>query len=588
MMGSNKTYATLLFLSGAAIAACTAVAPVDDGGSSASATSGGTGGDDTVSVGIGVGSGGSCGISCSNDFHAIVDCNGAVVEVCGDKEGCDNETVTCNNACEAAKSNQQSVGCEYYATDMQSSSKNYCFAAIVANTWNTPVKLAVEYQNNNLPIENFARIPSGQGAAVTYGSYDLANGLPPGEVAILFLTGVQGASPNCPVVPATADAQVTGTGVGHSFRITSDVPVVAYQINPYGGGSTAVTGSSLLLPVSVWDTNYIAASAYDVGAQPPSMNIIASEDNTTVTMVPVAAVSGGNGLPSGAQNQPMVFTIHKGQNAQFTQVAPLTGSVISTDKPVGFMAGSPCMNIPNKGVSYCDHGEQMIPPVQALGSEYVGVMHRPRISEPGIWRLIGAVDGTQLSWSSNVGGPVTINRGQSIEFETGIPFVVSAQDDAHPFILFAHMSGAAWPKLTKEGFGDPESVISVPPQQYMSRYVFFTDPTIPETNLVVVRTKNSDNTFSDVTLDCLGVLSGWQAVGDYEWTRTDLSTGDFESVGNCGNGRHEISSEGRFGLWIWGWGTPETSFFTKRVSYGYPGGMNVQPINKVVIAPIPK
>ncbi|MFP6683470.1 MAG: IgGFc-binding protein, partial [Polyangiaceae bacterium] len=439
-----------------------------------------------------------------------------------------------------------------------------------------------------LPTASFSRIPSGQGASVTYGNYDPVIGLPPGEVAILFLAGVQGSPPQCPVVPAMGDAQVTGTGVGNSFRITSDVPVVAYQINPYGGGSTAVTGSSLLLPVSVWDTNYIAANAYNVGAQPPSMNIIASQDNTTVTMVPVAAVSGGGGLPSGAQNQPMAFTIHKGQHAQFTQLAPLTGSVISADKPVGFMAGAPCMNIPAKNVFYCDHGEQMLPPVQALGSEYVGVMHRPRISEPAIWRLIGAVDGTQLTWSSDVGGPQTLNQGQSIEFETGTPFVVKAQDGDHPFILFTHMAGATWSKLPIEGYGDPESVISVPPQQYMSRYVFFTDPTIPETNLVIVRSKNPDNSFSDVTLDCLGVLSGWQPVGDYEWTRTDLSTGDFQSVGNCGNGRHEMSSDGRFGLWIWGWGSPETSTFTKRVSYGYPGGMNVQPINKVVIPPDPK
>ncbi|MFP6687151.1 MAG: hypothetical protein VB934_20695, partial [Polyangiaceae bacterium] len=125
MMGSNKTYATLLFLSGAAIAACTAVTPVDDGGisNSAAATSGGTGGampstvssggNDVVSVGIGVGSGGSCGISCSNDFHAIVDCNGNIGQTCSEKEGCDNETVTCMNACAAAESNQQSVGCEY-------------------------------------------------------------------------------------------------------------------------------------------------------------------------------------------------------------------------------------------------------------------------------------------------------------------------------------------------------------------------------------------------------------------------------------------------------------------------------------------
>jgi hypothetical protein len=56
----------------------------------------------------------------------------------------------------------------------------------------------------------------------------------------------------------------------------------------------------------------------------------------------------------------------------------------------------------------------------------------------------------------------------------------------------------------------------------------------------------------------------------------------------CDNGRHQISSPSPFGLWVWGWGTPETSSFTANVSYGYPGGMNVQPINTVVIPPMPK
>ena len=52
----------------------------------------------------------------------------------------------------------------------------------------------------------------------------------------------------------------------------------------------------------------------------------------------------------------------------------------------------------------------------------------------------------------------------------------------------------------------------------------------------------------------------------------------------CGpNGRHEIHSDAPFGLQVWGWGTPLTTTFSQDVSYGYPGGMNVAPINDVVI-----
>ena len=73
-----------------------------------------------------------------------------------------------------------------------------------------------------------------------------------------------------------------------------------------------------------------------------------------------------------------------------------------------------------------------------------------------------------------------------------------------------------------------------------------------------------------------------------EWTRADLITKNFSNVGMCSSGRHEIKSNAPFGLWVWGWGTPETTTFTGNVSYGYPAGMNVQPINKVVIPPVPR
>ena len=39
--------------------------------------------------------------------------------------------------------------------------------------------------------------------------------------------------------------------------------------------------------------------------------------------------------------------------------------------------------------------------------------------------------------------------------------------------------------------GDPEFVNVIPPAEYLSSYVFFTDPTYPETDLVVVRTLGS-------------------------------------------------------------------------------------------------
>ena len=65
-------------------------------------------------------------------------------------------------------------------------------------------------------------------------------------------------------------------------------------------------------------------------------------------------------------------------------------------------------------------------------------------------------------------------------------------------------------------------------------------------------------------------------------------TGNFQKVGNCDNGRHEMKSNGPVGLTVWGWGSDATlGFQTTYVSYAYPAGASVKPVNTVVIQPTP-
>jgi hypothetical protein len=524
----------------------------------------------------------SCANTCSDDLRSVVDCNGNTVQACAASDQCDTSAIECTNACAAAEANHRSVGCDYYATYMDSEIPQYCFAVFVSNTWTTPAHVSVEYNGQSMPVTSFTRTPVGTGPGLTLSAYDAAAGIMPKDVAVLFLGGGQGSAPMCPVAAAVTSPSITGTGIAHSFHLTTDVPVVATEINPYGGGSAAVTAASLLLPTSVWDMSYVAVnvSPADIGYN-PSMNIIARDDNTVVTMTPVADVTPGGGVPAGTAGTPMTINLNKGEQAQITQAAELTGSSITSNKPIGFMAGQPCMRWPT-GTSYCDHGEQMVPPVHALGSSYVGVMYRPRVAaETSTWyRLVGAVDGTELVYSTPVGGPAVLNKGQTLVFETGTPFTVQAQDGDHPFMMFTYMASS---QHFGDGYGDPDFVLDVSPAQFLSSYVFFTDPTYPETNLVIIRAPDSGGQFHEVVLDCMGPVTGWQSVGAYQWARADLMTGDFHGVGACSTGRHEIHSDALFGLQVWGWGTPMTSTFTENVSYGYPGGMNVAPINQVVI-----
>ena len=109
----------LVFLLAAALhgAGCSAagndqVAAGSGGGAGASGT--GAGGSSLTITGAGGGA--SCsGNHCSSDLHSLVDCDGKVIITCPSDQGC--TPTGCVEACDAAKANKSSVGCDYYAVN---------------------------------------------------------------------------------------------------------------------------------------------------------------------------------------------------------------------------------------------------------------------------------------------------------------------------------------------------------------------------------------------------------------------------------------------------------------------------------------
>ncbi len=565
-----------------------------------------------------------CDVHCSSDLHTLLDCNGNVVKTCPADQGCSG--TSCVPACNSATANKSSIGCDYYvptpsvfvptAGNSGPNPAGACFAAFVANTWTTPVTLSVDYGSQSLDPATFAYVPAGTGTTTTYAP--LSGGqIPAGGVAILFLDADPVVDPTsqsnfaCPTgvnAAVTTDSAVHGTGIGTAFHLTTSAPVVAYDIFPFGGGQSAVTSATLLLPTSVWDTNYVAVDAYaasqiTMGEGQPWIQFVAQQDGTTVTIVPTANIAAGSGVSGAAMGTVATYTLQQGQLLQFSEPDELQGSVVQSNHPIGAWGGHTCLDI-DVMTPYCDSAHQQIPPVRALGYEYVAVRYRNRFAgmeESPPWRVVGAVDGTNLTYepAAPAGAPFSLSLGQTVQFDTNGPFVVRSQDSKHPFYMSAHMTGANTmnPSMS-DGRGDPEFVNVVPPAQYLSSYVFFTDPTYSETNLVLVRARGSSG-FQDVILDCLGgPVTGWQPAdssGVYQYTRIDLVTGNFQPQGNCNNGRHEITSKAPFGLTVWGWGSAATGgglgqggTNTQYVSYAYPAGASVQPINTVVVPPTPQ
>jgi hypothetical protein len=549
------------------------------------------------------------------------------LEQCQESEAGDASGASCVNPCLDSLGNDTSNGCEFFAVEMDTTDEaaGVCYAVFVVNQWKTgePAKIEVSQGATVLPIQQFARIPSGTGTGITYGAYDPSVGLPTNQIAILFLSrdpaGPSDTTPtdpralaNCPpgVQPAiAADASLHGTGIGKAFHLKTNVPVVAYQMLPYGGGSARVTGSTLLVPTNAWDVNYVVADAYSAPpliTEPragPTTVVIAGTDGTNVTVKPSRTIVPGPGVAGTPAGTSVSYKLDEGQYLQFTQLEELTGTAVQSDKPVAVIGGSTLIDIPLSSPR-ADTAEQMLPPVRALGSEYVAVRYRSRSAaeESVPWRIVGVVNGTKLTFdpAAPTGAPADVSAQQLVEFDSPGPFVVRSQDAEHPFYLASYMTGG---EPFNSGTGDPEFVNVVPPAQYLPRYTFFTDPTYPETNLVVVRTTDpATGKMPDVTLDCAGVLSGWTAVdaaGTFQMTRVDLSTGNFQGVGGCDNGVHVIgaaSNTASVGVTVWGWGNDITwptdniqagdeqnPLFTRWVSYGYPAGANFKPLNSAVL-----
>jgi IgGFc binding protein len=553
---------------------------------------------------------GPCGPRCSADLHDILGCDGSIVRTCPPTEGCSPDG-KCLPACESATVNKSTVGCDYYSVDpaTDGEANGSCFAAYIANTWSGPVKLGLDYAGTSIPLDNLAVTPSGSGASLTYSP--LVGGmLPAGQLAILFLNDSPVSSAlfhvGCPagVTAAVTDmptsSEVT-TILNASFHITSSAPVVAYDIFPYGGASASITSATLLVPTSAWGTNYLAVDSFAVSeisapdAQ-PFIQIAANQDDTQVTLSPTAAIVGGSGVAPAAMGVPVTYTLNSGQVLQLEQRAELNGTPIQSNKPVGVWGGNSCMTI-NLGDKACDSGHQELFPISALGYEYAAVRYRPRDpaypGEAPPWRIMGSTDGTTLTYDPPrppPGAPTTLDSGELVVFYSPGPFVVKSQDNEHPFYMAAHMGGQNFGgglSLSPDGgtrypSGDPEHVNIVPPQQYLTGYVFMTDPTYGNTNLVLVRQKTK-GLFEDVELDCLsGPVPTWNPIGtsgDYEYAWVDLVV-DGAGQGACKNGYHTMTSKAPFGLTVWGW--------DQFVSYAYPAGASVRPINAVVVPPAPK
>jgi hypothetical protein len=396
-----------------------------DGGGDASVSDSPNGSDGPI---FGFDSSGDTGpggcTTCSADLHEVLTCgsNPSVVQTCTGNTGCGPNG--CIPACDAAAANKSSIGCDYYAIPSDAWSTTYnsggaagnCFAAFVNNNWSTDMNVTLVWKGQTINGNNYAYLPQGSGNSITYQKIP-STGIPPNSMAIVFLNdykpGQGTLKCNCPssvqAAVSSEDMVIHSTSISNAIEIKTDVPAVVYDIYPYGGATSYISSATLLLPTTAWDTNYVATTMSNYAPFPPGIDLIAQQDNTQVTVLPTQNIVGGGGVASATKNSPVTYTINKGQTVHIMQPpdsggVDLTGSIIQSNVPVGVWGEHFCM------VS----------------------------NDPPPWRILGAVNGTTLTYDPPVSGaPTTLNEGQLLEFTGPGAFHVKAQDDQHPFYLAA-------------------------------------------------------------------------------------------------------------------------------------------------------
>jgi hypothetical protein len=536
-------------------------------------------------------------VGCSRDLHGTVDQSGRLVETCAPDQACKDGV--CVAACQAVASLRGNVGCDFLvARSPLVTYPTSCFAVFIANNWGKAVRIAVSRDTLAYNIDQFARV-SVPGKTETGWPTIPPDGLPAEQVAVLFLEGGPKQIRGCPV-EAAVDTYTTieQTGRGQAWHIVTDSPVSVYDIVPYGGADSDIPSAELVLPTTTFSDNYVAVvPMFRLTSRRISIpasqwaQIIAAENDTEVKIVSRADLPSGNGVSAASKNSVATYTLSAGEVIQWNREdgkeMEMTGSIISSNRPVGFVGGNEylCIDSSTSNIGGCDSAHQQIPPVNALGSRYVIAPHPNRRSDgqqESIWyRVVGAVNDTALVYDPPVpGAPTALAQGQWYNFEAVGAFELASQDSEHPFYIAQTMSGAGVTAAKPGNLGDEEFVNVVPSAQFLSSYVFHTDQTYTTTSLVLTQCDEGRG-LNDVEVKCLGVVTGWTPVGSSGRCRfaTVNLVDDGKGVGTCQNGPQLASSSEPFGLTVWG--------LASYASYAYPAGAGVAPINQVVIPPFP-
>lgn len=340
----------------------------------------------------------------------------------------------------------------------------------------------------------------------------------------------------------------------NGIRITAGEEVTVYGLNQ----KTFTTDAFLALPVDILGTQYMVISYNSLGSSISTasmLSVVATEDNTQVTIVPSVSLSG---RPAGV---PYNLTLNQGETYQLLATvasADLTGSTINSDKPVAVFSGHTCGNVP-PNTGFCDHMVEQVPPMSSLGQSFVTIPLATR-DAGDVFRVMATKDATEVSIVGTGGynEAFTLNSGQFMELS--IPSNTYTRITATEAVLVAQYSKG---QASDNVISDPFMMLIPPFEQFQNSYTVTTPATGFNRHFINLAVQNSQ--ISNITLD--GALLPSSAFTPIP--ETDFSGAQVEIEA----GTHNISNVLPFGAFMYGFGSYD--------SYGYPGGQALAKVEEV-------
>ncbi len=324
----------------------------------------------------------------------------------------------------------------------------------------------------------------------------------------------------------------------------------------YQNGNTYsyTNDASLLLPVNTWGNSAVTVAREQLNGSIPGLYaVVASQDQTTVTLSPSATgttVKPGGGV---AANGTGTIVLNEGDVLQvFDNGGDVTGTRIDADKPIQTFGGHVCTYIPSN-VTACDHLEEAIPPLTAVGKEYIVTV--PLIAagqtKNRMVRVVATEANTTIAYEPAQGGAPTslTNAGDYFEIsQTTADFRITSDKKILVAEYFTGQNAGG-------NAGDPAMTTQVPIQQYRTNYLVHAPTNYSSSFANVVAP-----TGATVNVDGSPV-SNWTVIGatGYSVARVQLS--------NAGDGNHTLTSSEKFGITVYGYG--------QYTSYWYPGGLDL-------------